>query len=167
MTVETDRPDEEPTRSTLGDRLWERHANPLSGWSRVATLPVLMYGIYTRRPRVVAAALAFAVANPVLFSPPEDDEAWMTQVVLGERMYYRHREGRRPVDLLNYVNGPVTALALVAAYRRRALRTVVFTALSMATKFLFVGYVARYYRENRERYPDEVPDFVRDRPDAD
>jgi hypothetical protein len=150
--------DETGTRS-LSDGLWVRHANPRSGWSRVLTLPLLMAGIYTRRPRLVAFAVGFAVFNPVLFSPPEDADAWMTRVVLGERMYYRNREGRGTVDLLNYVNGPITAYAVYAAYRRRPVATVVATALSMATKFLFVGYVARYYEQNRERFPEDVPAF--------
>lgn len=154
-------------RERLADWVWERHANPWSGWSRVVTLPILMYGIYARKPRVVAAVLVFTVVNPVLFAPPDDDEAWMTQVVLGERLYYRHRDGRRPIDLLNYVNGPVTAYAVVAAYRRQALRTALFTALSMATKVLFVGYVARYYREHREEYPEDAPAFVREGSSAD
>jgi hypothetical protein len=145
----------------LADAVWQRHANPLSGWSRVVVLPVLMYGIYSRRPRVVAAALGFTLVNPVLFSPPEDADAWMTRVVLGERMYYRNREGRRPVEALNYVNGPLTAAAVYAAYRRRPGRTALFTALSMASKLLFVGYVARYYERNRERYPEDVPEFDR------
>jgi len=140
---------------------WQRHANPLSGWSRVLTLPLLMYGIYARRPRVVAAVLAVTVVNPVLFSPPDDADAWMTRVVLGERMYYNNRDSRRPVDLLNYVNGPITAYAVYAAYRRRPVRTALFTALSMATKFAFVGYVARYYERNRERFPEDVPAFDR------
>ncbi|MFC6974022.1 DUF6653 family protein [Halomicroarcula sp. GCM10025709] len=156
--------DTEPDRGVrqrLADAVWRRHANPLSGWSRVAVLPVLMYGIYARRPRLVVAALTFTVVNPVLFSPPADADAWMTRVVLGERMYYRHRDGRRPIDLLNYVNGPISAYAVYAAYRRQPLRTVVATALSMLTKFAFVAYVARYYDRNRERYPADVPAFDR------
>jgi hypothetical protein len=112
-------------------------------------------------PVDVAAAIGFAVVNPVLFAPPDDADAWMTRVVLGERMHYRRREGRRPVDLLNYVNGPITAYALYSAYRRRAGRAVLFTALGMATEFLFVAYVARYYRANRDRYPEDVPAFDR------
>lgn len=152
---------EPSARERLADAVWRRHANPRSGWSRVLTLPVLLYGIYARRPRVVAAVLGFTVVNPVLFSPPEDADAWMTRVVLGERMYFRNRGSRRLVELLNYVNGPITAYALYAAYRRRPVRTVAFTALSMATKFLFVGYVARYYEANRDRFPEDVPDFDR------
>jgi hypothetical protein len=149
------------SRRRVADAVWRRHANPLSGWSRVAVLPVLLYGIYARRPRLVAAALAFTVVNPVLFSPPRDADAWMTKVVLGERMYYRHREGPRPIDLLNYANGPISAYAVYAAYRRRPLRTAVATALSMLTKFAFVAFVARYYDRNRERYPEDVPAFDR------
>lgn len=147
--------------SGLAEWVWRRHANPLSGWSRVLTLPVLMYGIYARQPRVVAAVLAFTVVNPVLFSPPEDADAWMTRVVLGERMYYNHREGRQPIELLNFVNGPITAYAVYCAYRRRLVRTALFTALSMATKFAFVGHVARYYERNRDRFPEDVPAFDR------
>jgi hypothetical protein len=147
------------TRQRLADAAWERHANPWSGWSRVLTLPVLMYGIYARKPRVVAAAVGFSVVNPFLFPPPTDADAWMTRVVLGERMYYRHREGRTPIDLLNYVNGPVTAYAIYAAYRRQPVRTVAATLLSMATKFAFVAFVARYYDEHRDDYPEDVPDF--------
>jgi hypothetical protein len=120
-----------------------------------------MYGVYARKPRVVAFALGFAVVNPVLFPPPADADAWMTRVVLGERMYYRRRERRRPVEALNYVNGAFTAAALSAAYRRRAGRTVLFTALAMASKFLFVAFAARYYEANRDRYPEDVPAFDR------
>lgn len=143
----------------LADAMWRRHANPWSGWSRLLILPVLLYGIYTRRPRIVIGALGFTVVNPVLFGPPQDADAWMTRVVLGERMYFRYREGRQAVDLLNYLNGPVTAYAVYAAYNRRAARTVLFTALSMALKLCFVGWTARYYETNRTRYPESVPDF--------
>ena len=142
-------PDEsEPStlRARLETAVWERHANPLSGWSRVLTLPVLMYGIYARRPRIVAAVLGFTVVNPVLFSPPEDADAWMTRVVL---------------------NGPITAYAVYAAYRKQAARCALFTALSMATKFAFVGYVARYYDRNKAQFPGDVPAFDRDATDAD
>ena len=151
--------DPETLRERLQTAAWERHANPWSGWSRVLTLPLLLYGIYARRPRVVVSVLAFTVVNPVLFAPPTDADAWMTRVVLGERMYYRHRKGRRPVDLLNYVNGPITAYAVYAASRQRAAHTVLFGALSMVTKFAFVAYVARYYERNRERFPEDVPAF--------
>ena len=155
-------PDAPRRRERLKATVWERHANPLSGWSRVLTLPLLLYGVYARRPRVVAAVLGFTILNPVLFSPPENDDAWMTRVVLGERLYYRHREGRQPIDLLNYANGPITAYALSTAYRRQPARCALFTALSMATKFLFVGYVARYYDRNKGQYPEDVPAFARD-----
>jgi hypothetical protein len=120
-----------------------------------------MYGIYARRPRVAAAAVAFSVANPILFPPPPDADAWMTRVVLGERMYYRHREARRPLDLLNYANGLLTAYAVYSAARRRPVRTALFTALGMAAKVLFVAAVARYYEANRDAYPEDVPEFDR------
>jgi len=47
--------DPETLRTRLQAAAWERHANPWSGWSRVLTLPLLLYGIYARRLRVVAS----------------------------------------------------------------------------------------------------------------
>lgn len=32
----------------MDDRVWARHANPWSGWTRVATLPLLAVAIWSR-----------------------------------------------------------------------------------------------------------------------
>lgn len=145
---------------TLRDALWRRHANPLSGWSRLIALPVFMYALYARRKRLLALVAGFLAVNPVLFSPPADADAWMTRVVLGERLWYRHKQGQQLPDFLNYLNGPISAAALYAAYRRRPVQTAVLTALTMVTKLLFVGYVAHYYDHHYDEFPEDIPDFA-------
>lgn len=32
----------------MTDAVWQRHANPISGWSRVPVLPLLALGIWSR-----------------------------------------------------------------------------------------------------------------------
>ncbi len=91
----------------------------------------------------------FAVLNPLLFAPPENDDAWMTRVVLTEQWWTD--EMNRGVlsasypNVLNLLNVPLSAYALVAAYRRQPYRAIVAGVLSMGLKFLFVGALVRRY----------------------
>jgi hypothetical protein len=124
---------------------WQRHANPWSGWTRVVTYPLLMLGIYRRDGRLLAGTTLFVLLNPVLFPAVDSDEAWMSRVVLGERLWLS--EGRKAslVNLLNVANVPVSLYAVYSAYRRRPLRTAVATAGSMLLKFLFVNEMVKFY----------------------
>jgi hypothetical protein len=131
--------------ATLREAVWERHANPASGWSRVATLPLLVLAIYRRDRRLLAGTVVFVVVNPVLFPPPEGDDAWMTRVVYGERLWLEHGNRRHPIQLLNVCNAALTIYAVRSALRRRPVRTALATAGAMALKFLFVAFAADYY----------------------
>jgi len=77
----------------MSDETWRRHANPWSGWTRVATFPVLFLTVWSW-PWIgwwaclpVAVGAAWLLLNPRLFPPPADDRAWMTRGVLGERVF--------------------------------------------------------------------------------
>lgn len=140
----------------LTQTFWERHSNPKSGWSRTLVLPVLLYAVYRRDIRLTAAAMAFTVINPFLFSPPEDEHAWMTRVVLAERWWTDER-GERVLGLsypnvLNLLNVPVTGYAFVSASRKRPIRAALGGLVSVSLKFWYVGaLVRRYDAENRRR----------------
>ena len=128
---------------------WERHSNPKSGWSRVLVVPLLLYGVYHRNWRLTATAIAFTVVNPFVFSPPEDDDAWMTRVVLAERWWTKDRgesvlSASYP-NLLNLLNVPVTGYAFVSACRKRPLRAALGGLASMVLKLWYVGSLVRRY----------------------
>jgi len=134
--------------------MWRRHANPKSGWTRVPTGAVIVYGVYTRDLRLLVAALAWAAINPFLFPPPADDDAWMTRVVLAERWWTEERRGVFDLsypNVLNVLNVPATGYALLAAYRRRPLRAAAAGAASMALKFWFVGALVRRHDARADR----------------
>jgi len=136
---------ENSVRSRAKRAVWERHANPWSGWSRTLTLPALVYAVHGRRWRLLAATVAFTILNPVLFPKPDDADAWMTKVVLVERRWRETGDELGALQVLNVANVAVTLYAIYAAYRRNVGGATVATALSMTLKFAFVAALVRRY----------------------
>lgn len=77
----------------LDDRAWDRHMNPLSGWSRVLTLPVLALALCARdwlgwsALGIIAGCGVWLWVNPRIFRPPRSTSNWMSRAVLGERLW--------------------------------------------------------------------------------
>ncbi len=111
----------------MDDAAWARHANPLSGWSRVAIGPGLIFAIYARSwigawclvP--IVALVAFVWINPRLFPAPADHDDWMARGVLGERWFLarhhaaipRHHEAAAgALTVLSLIGLPVLAAGL-------------------------------------------------------
>jgi len=144
-------------RSLLPASVWERHKNPKSGWSRVAVWPLLLYAAYHRDGRLLVLALAWTVVNPVVFPPPESDEAWMTRVVVAERWWTERRDAGlfdlTYPNVLNVGNGLASTYALWAAARQHPRRTAVAGAAAMSLKLWFVGALVRRYERRDEAAP--------------
>jgi hypothetical protein len=82
----------------MDDRVWRRHANPWSGWTRVTVLPMLVLAIWSRVwigwwvVPLAGLVVLWTWLNPRLLPEPRDLDAWMTRGVLGERVFLEHRE---------------------------------------------------------------------------
>jgi hypothetical protein len=147
------------SRSSLPEWAWRRHANPLSGWTRVATTPVVVYALYHRNWRLVALLAVWVVLNPVAFPPPHTTDAWMTRGVLAEREWIA--AGNRTVGLswpnvLNLLNLPTTAYLGWATLRRRPVHTVVATTMLMTFK---LWWVAEIVEETGVEAGEPMPEF--------
>jgi hypothetical protein len=72
---------------------WQRHANPLSVWTRFAVLPLAALAIWSRdwigwwSLAAVALVLAFMVVNPLLFGEPRSTRSWASKGVFGEHIW--------------------------------------------------------------------------------
>jgi hypothetical protein len=137
---------ERALRSRLEDRFWRRHANPWSVGTRFAVTPVLMYAVYRRKWRLLAATLAFTAVNPVLFREPERTDNWLSELVLAEEAWLAEGNGTMSLEypnVLNALNAVAAVWALVSAIRRRPVGTVLGTAGLVVFKTWWVEAIRR------------------------
>ena len=77
----------------MDDAAWHRHANPWSGWTRFAILPLLALAVWSRvwlgwgALVPVALVIVWTLWNPRAFRAPERLDHWMSRGVLGERLW--------------------------------------------------------------------------------
>jgi hypothetical protein len=91
----------------LDDAGWERHANPWSVWTRIATWPVLMlvlwsfhwFGEWSLLP--LAVVVLWLALNPHAFAPPVSTKSWASRAVLGERAYLMREQHPIPLEHVN------------------------------------------------------------------
>ncbi|MFH1148938.1 MAG: DUF6653 family protein [Actinomycetota bacterium] len=75
----------------MSDEQWERHANPVSGWTRFFTLPLIFLAVWSRKWLKWFALVPVAILgawtwyNTRVFGKPKSTDNWMSKVVLGER----------------------------------------------------------------------------------
>jgi hypothetical protein len=93
----------------IDERVWERHANPWSVWTRLATFPFLMLALWSVHwiGWVVLAPIALIAIwlwlNPRIFPPPVSTQGWASRAVLGERAYNLRVMHPVPVEHSNVV----------------------------------------------------------------
>lgn len=77
----------------MSDAVWDRHANPWSGWSRMAIPALFAIAIWSRTwigwwsVVLISVLVAWTWWNPRAFPVPASHESWMTRGVLGERIW--------------------------------------------------------------------------------
>ena len=82
---------------SMDERTWRRHANPLSGWTRMMILPLFCLAVWSRvwlgwgALIPVGLVLLFTWLNPRLFAEPASFRHWMSRGVIGERIFLEHR----------------------------------------------------------------------------
>ncbi len=78
---------------SMSDEVWERHANPWSGWSRITIPPLFVVAIWSRAWLEWWSLLPLALVcfwtwwNPRAFPKPKSLDNWMSKGVLGERTW--------------------------------------------------------------------------------
>jgi len=77
----------------MSDEVWERHANPLSVWTRLLAVPLLALSVWSRvwidawAWMPVLILLIWFWLNPRVFAKPNTLEHWASKSILGERLW--------------------------------------------------------------------------------
>lgn len=151
----------------LDEEGWARHANPVSGLSRMITgIPALALAAWSRVWiggwwwLALAVVLAWLWLNPRLFNPPRDDRHWMTRGVLGEKIWVNRRGGElRPEP--SWLPNLLTVLAAIGAiglviglYRLDLVLTIAGGVLAWLAKAVFILRMVRFYEASVARRPE-------------
>jgi hypothetical protein len=93
----------------MDERVWERHANPWSVWTRFATFPFLMLAIWSWHWIGWACLIPVGLfviwlwLNPRVFPPPAFTQSWAARAVLGERVFILRMMHPVPVEHTNVI----------------------------------------------------------------
>lgn len=150
----------------MDEEAWERHANPWSVWTRVATWPFVMFvlwsfhwwGAWSLLP--LAVLIGWLWLNPRAFPPPASTKSWASRAVMGERVYLRDAEHPIPLDHRNAAillgTGSATgALVMVAGLLTR--EPAAFLAGGVATllcKLWLVDRMVWLYEDMSKEVPE-------------
>jgi hypothetical protein len=150
----------------MDEAAWERHANPWSVWTRIATWPFVMlvlwsfhwWGAWSLLPLGVLAGWLWL--NPRAFPPPSSTKTWAARAVMGERVYILNDLHPIPVYHRNAatllsVGSAVGALLLGAGLL--AAEPTAFLVGGLAVflcKLWFIDRMVWLFDEMKEQVPD-------------
>jgi hypothetical protein len=150
----------------MDDRVWERHANPWSVWTRVATLPLIVASIWSRAwigwwaLAAVGAVALWLWLNPRVFAKPATTRSWASRAVLGERVWLRRAE----VPIPDHHRFAAMALSVAAALGLAPLAwglavfdlalTLLGAAIVVFAKLWFVDRMVWLFDDMHAAHPD-------------
>ena len=148
----------------MNEETWQRHANPWSGYSRMLTLPLLVWVLWNRRSLGnwtwiwLGILMIWNWLNPRLFRKPKHLNAWMSKAVLGERIWLQRRqlqippEQTRGIDQLVLLSASGMPWMIYGVARWRVLPALFGMVLIYAGKLLFLDRMAKL-KEARSKRP--------------
>lgn len=124
--------------------VFARHSNPLSAWSRWASIPLVVLPFWKRSTRAGTAVAAWMLLNPIVFPKPRNEQAWATRAMLGEELWSE----RLRFDTASVVNAASTAamtVSIAGAWRQSARQTFPAAAAQLTLTLVFWKLMADFY----------------------
>lgn len=128
----------------LSEKVWERHANPWSGWTRALTMPALAVALYFHSFWMLGVVITWLIINPMLFSKPKSTNNWMSKGTLGEQIYFKDGKKLKKdlPTLLNILNVPVFISFFYFSWMQEIVPLILTGLLTMTIKFWFLDRMA-------------------------
>lgn len=128
--------------------MFQRHAHPISAWSRLLSTPLLLIPLWTRRWWLYLPIGAWLAVNPVITPPAHDTSSFATRAILGEESWTRDPTSEPMIlALTGAVSGSLVG-AMVAAHRRHRTGAIAGIGISTAlTLWQWKLWADRFTRE--------------------
>ncbi len=155
---------------SMSDAAWQRHANPLSVWTRYSVLPILVIAFWSRiwlgwwSIMCVVVAIAWVCINPRLFPKPKSTNNWASKAVLGERVWLNRKEVPVPryhrilPNILSIVASIGMVLCIYGVVRLHVWPTIFGIALTYMAKSWFLDRMVWLYEDMKETHPTHLSD---------
>ncbi len=150
---------------SMSDEVWERHANPLSVWTRYSVLPILVLAFWSRvwlgwwSVICIAVAVFWVWLNPRLFKKPDSTDNWASKAVLGERLWLDRKQVPVPEhhrtlpNILSLVASVGMILCIYGVARLHVWATAFGVALTYMAKSWFLDRMVWLYEDMKETHP--------------
>ena len=134
----------------FSEKIWKRHTNPLSGWTRVMAFFLIPILVWFQNWYLLIGLLIFFAINPILFPEPKSKNNWMSKSILGEELWTKKGVLQKDFPtILNLFNGLFFFVLIYAAYKNFLEITVFSTMLSSVFKLWYLDRMVFYYEKNR------------------
>lgn len=143
----------------MSDKIWARHANPWSVWTRFTALPLLVAAVWSRAwigwwslvP--VVASVVWIWLNPHVFPRPPSTDNWASRAVLGERVWLNRKAVPVPArhrlmpNILSLVSGLGLPFLIYGLIRLDPWPTLLGVVLVYAGKLWFLDRMVWLYED--------------------
>jgi Family of unknown function (DUF6653) len=130
---------------------WQRHANPLSVWTRFAVLPLLALAVWSRdwigwwSLAAVVLVLAFMLVNPLLFGEPRSTRNWASKGVFGEHIWSDRDTVQLPPQFLRSRVPAIAQVVQVIGLAFMAYGLVELDLLNLLSGLVIVQFAKAWY----------------------
>jgi hypothetical protein len=132
--------------------MFQRHAHPVSAWSRLLSAPLLLVPLWTRRWSLYLPIGAWFLVNPVMTPPAHDTSSFATRAILGEESWTRDPMSEPRLLFLTAASTASLAGAMVASYQHSKTAAVAGTGcFTSLTLWQWKLWADRCTRETRQR----------------
>jgi len=147
----------------MKDETWYRHANPISGLTRILTLPFVFISIWFMQDflndplsfwyplALLVGVGVWAWVNPRIFPKPKTYDNYLSRGVLGEKLWTELPKRLDAPLILNLLSGFFALGAVYFAFIKGFWAMMFFGSTSFLLKMWFVDRVVILYDQHFKR----------------
>ena len=147
--------------AVMKDKTWERHANPLSVFTRIISYPLVFIPLWFISDFIndpysnwnigvigIIVIIWFTI-NPRIFKKPKNFDSYLSRGVLGEKLWTENRKIDNFSTALTIIIAPFFLISLYTTYMQLFWETMFFASFPFVLKLWFIYRMVFLYNLNK------------------